>query len=412
MKIKKRFAAAIVIGLGLLAVIVYMLVSPSRRDRDQKARDQGSQSEPGMRMDEYGVLILEDDPAGHLERYKKWAQYPPFARPLTSGQVDLLNPYSAERPPIGVLQSPAQGCEQNPSALGALKCAKDAVLSDVQCQLTPERSISVGTKDFHVYLSCVSPKQNEGKPLAIDSIEAKVYRQVYRNITPSLPPVSSGDDGQNGDEKANDHVYTFSVRPTGQDWGDMFLELTFKVNGFMHNQRANWFSTPQKIAEFQTGIQAANRNGQLIVSVPVNILKAGYYKFDANLVQQEGEQKPVASVSWEGDLKTGAQSIDLQIFGKVIRDGKLDGPYILKNLRGMRNNSPVTPSILKTALQSGRTIGPQQHTEPLQEYMEPYAGQFVTDRFRAEEFSADEWQSEEKDRRIKFLESLNTGSTN
>lgn len=402
---QKRFIAAIAIGLVLLIGIIYLLMSPSRQSREQSERDQASSSEPGMRMDDSGQLIIEDDPATHLERYKKWAQYPPTSRPLFSGQVDLLDPYNATKPPIGVLQSPAQGCEPSTGS-EAMKCAKPAVLSDVTCSLTPERYISIGSKDFRIFLSCASPKQNEGKPLPIDSIESKVYRQVYRKITPSLPAISSADDGQNGDQKAGDRIYTFTVRPTAQDWGDMFLETTFKVGGFTHNQRANWFSTPHKIGEFQQGIRDANRNGQLVLSVPVNILKAGYYKFDANLVQQEGDKAPVASATFEGDLQTGNQTIEIVFFGKVIKDSKLDGPYVVRNIRGMRNNSPVTPSILKASLTSGRPLGAQQHTEPLQEYMEPLAGEHVTDRYKAAEFSGEEWQSEEKDRRMKYLEGL------
>ncbi|HMX58534.1 MAG TPA: hypothetical protein PKE49_18545 [Leptospiraceae bacterium] len=406
MKVPKRLIASLAVAIVLIGVIAYFLLAPSRAQREQAQRESGSQTEPGLRTDENGMPVIDDDPAAHLERYRKWAQYPPNSRPLFAGQVDLLDPYNAEKNPVYVVQTPAEGCSAN--AQGLLECAKKAVFSDVECKLTPERYISIGTKDFHLYLSCTSKKQNEGKPLAIESIETKFYRQLFKNIIPSLPPIAVGDDGANGDEKAGDHIYTITVRPTSQDWGDMFLEAEFKVAGFKHVQRADFFSTPHKTAEFQSGIRDANRNGQLVVSVPVNVFKAGYYKFDANLVQKEDDHQPVASASWEGDLTPGAQTIDIQFFGKVIKDQKLNGPYVVKNLRGMRNNSPVTPSMLKNAIASGKPIGPQQHKEPLQEYMEPYAGDYSTQAYRADDFSSDEWQSEEKDRRIKYLESLGT----
>ncbi len=394
----------ILIGLALIALvgaIAYTLSrGPDKVSREE--REMASEKEPGVRIGDDGIPVIDDDPKSVLERYKKWAQYPPHTRPLYSGMVDLLNPYNLERTPVKVIAKPAEGCQ--PQADGSMKCAKPPVMSDVECQMTPERYISVGKKDFHISLVCRDPRQNT--PAAIESIEAKVYRVPLKETVPMLPPISIGDDGQNGDEKAGDKTYTITVRPAGSDWGPVYVEASFKVLGSQHVQRTDFYSTPHATAEFQKPIRDAQRSGHLVISVPVNVSKEGYYKFDANLLEKNGEQRPVASAVWEGDLTAGNHTINLEFFGKVIRDSGISGPYVVQNLRGMRNNSPVTPSMLKAAFVTGKVIGPQEHKEPLQEYMEPVAEAYVTGSYRPEDFSSDEWKSEDKDRRIQYLEEL------
>ncbi|MBI3396325.1 MAG: hypothetical protein HY042_10860, partial [Spirochaetia bacterium] len=282
MKVKKQTAILLgAAGLVLIVLIWFALRSPST-DRTREQQDMSSTKEPGVRMGDDGIPVIEDDPKSVLERYKKWAVYPPHSRPLYAGQVDLTQPYTLPRTPVGVIEKPAQGCEK--AADGSMKCSKPPVMSEVVCTMQPERSISVGKKDFHITLRCVNPKQ--GVNLPIDSIESKVYHVPLKEVIPSLPPISAADDGQNGDEKAGDKIYTFTVRPGAADWGPMYLEVSFTVQGMKHVQRTDWYSTPQNVAEFQQGIRDANRNGHLIVSVPVTVYKDGYYLFEANLVQK------------------------------------------------------------------------------------------------------------------------------
>jgi len=401
MKTNRALLYGVLGSVVILAGIIIYFLSGSSKDSDaQYQREMSSDKEPVV-VEEGGVPVVIEDPESALERYREWSKYPPFSRPLYAGQVDLLNPFVVNPSPVAVLQSPAQDCKKTDD--GKTACAKPPVLSDIECKMNAERYISVGRKDFRIFLSCSSKKQEGFLP--IDSLSAKVYRDLFNVRTQTLPPIASGDTGRDGDEKANDHVYTFLVRPTLQDWGVMYLEAEFRVNGMAQVQRTDWYSTPHNIGEFRQGISDSNRNGQLIVSVPVTIIKEGYYKFDANLVEKSGEKRPVGTASWEGDLKPGPQTIELQFFGKVIKDKNIDGPYLVENIRGMRNNSPVTPSMLRAAFQGGRILDPAQTREPLQEYMEP-AVDYTTNSYRSEEFSGDEWQSEDKEQRIRYLNDL------
>ncbi|MCB1303040.1 MAG: hypothetical protein KDK37_02125 [Leptospiraceae bacterium] len=349
---------------------------------------------PGSEM-----VSVDEDPVAKLERYKKWAQYPPSSRPLYAWQEDLTNPFEFKQPPRGVIQKPAEGCEMTKD--GVPNCDKPAQFAQEKCEMWAERSISVGTGDFHVYLRCGDEKGNAVK---IQDIQPKVYTKLFRQTKGTLPPIGFGDDGENGDEKANDGIYTFLVRPTANDWGDMYLEADMVVNGNKHNQRAGWFSTPHTVATFGTNITDSLSQGSLEVRVPVTIKKPGYYQFDANLQQKDGKKEFVATSSWQGKLEAGSQDIPLVFFGKILKDRGIDGPYVVRDIRGRRNNSAVTPDMVEDSFRTGESVSGKQ-TEPLWEYIQP-AEDHTTTNYRASDFSGNEWNSEEKQNRIEFLQKL------
>jgi hypothetical protein len=296
-----------------------------------------------------------------------------------------------------VLKKP---CEKDASG----KCTTKGELSEIQCRLLPESAISVGKADFRVFLNCLKPGP-EQKNSKLNITETKVYVEKQRRPVGTLQPVGAGDDGTNGDAVKGDGVYTFLLRPTGNDWGPMYFEVFFEVEGLKHNQRVSWFSTPHVIAEFSGAPRDSLRNGHLIISVPVNVKKPGFFVIQANLQEKEGDQRMVASATWQGELTGGAQVVDLEFFGKVIRDQDINGPYVVRNIRGQRDNSGVTPAVLRKALESGQEVPAQDHKEPLFEYMSPGADH-TTQSYNAKDFSDKEWESADKDRRINYLQSL------
>ena len=119
-------------------------------------------------------------------------------------------------------------------------------------------------------------------------------------------------------------------------------------------------------------------------------------------MQDNPEKTPVAYVSFEGELEAGAQTVNLQFWGKIIKDKGLDGPYLVTQLRAKRNNEPITPAMLKRMHDSGQEIPEPNYTEPLEEY----AGMTETYRtqpYEARNFSSAEWDSPEKAGRLEML---------
>ncbi len=394
----------LILGTGLIvilfSIVLYFLLRDTGRDETEK-QEESSHRDPTLeRVGDGPIEIVSDDPEEILERYRTWAQYPPYSRPLYSGMVDLTDPFNAERPPVGVIQNPAQGCASGPD--GMPKCEKNAELSDVQCEMTPEKSVVVGKHDLKVFLRCFN---KEGVNLPVTGITPRIYRMLYRAVYPSLPPISSGDDGANGDVRAGDHIYTFLIRPTSEDWGQMYLEVDMEVKGLRHNQRASWMGTPHIVAQFNTPVQDRLRDGHLIISIPVSIYKAGYYEFEANLQEKNGDQRLVASSTFEGELEAGNRTIEFVFWGKVIRDRHIDGPYVVRQIRGKRNNSPVTPAMVKRAATENKPVPEPRYTEPMWEHIEMSADA-DTGSYNASEFSTAAWDSKEKQDRIQFLEEM------
>ena len=185
----------------------------------------------------------------------------------------------------------------------------------------------------------------------------------------------------------------------------MYLEVEMEVGGKKHVQRAGWFSTPSKIAEFQGGVTDRVKDGNLSVSVPVFIRKKGYYEFDANIQENQGDKRFVATSAWEGDLEPGRHVIEFRFFGKIIRDKNAEGPFLVRNIRGKRNNNPMSPSRLLKLHQAGQPLPDIKHTEPEWEYIKP-GKDHVTGGYRTNEFSNKEHQSADKEKRIKYLQDL------
>ncbi len=388
--------------IGVLALVIILVLTSGEEKFDETEQEfMSSREDVTLEPTEGGLEMVAEDPAERLERYKKWAQYPPYSRPLFEGQVDLLDPFNASRPPIGVIAKPASGCTKDEQGLP--RCESPAAFTDVQCEMTPERSISVGKPDFKITLRCFG---KENKNLPLEGIQAKVYRKLFRQIQGSLPPIAMGDKGTDGDKTPGDQIYTFVIRPAAKDWGFMFLEADFTVQGKKHNQRASWFSTPHGVAAFNAaGVNDQLQDGHLIVNVPITVTKPGYYEVEANLQEAEGDKKFVATARFEGDLEAGAQTISLKFWGKIIRDKRANGPFVVREIRGKRNNDPVSPSMVKKAHDAGQDVPEPTYNEPLLEYMEPIPN-YTTAAYKSSDFSDRQWESEEKTRRIEFLSSI------
>ena len=403
-------------GLGIIGfifiIVIYLLASERPMDIDREQDMISSESDPtrGDNGDNGGgdVEGVPGSPEHQLELYRRWAKYPPYSRPLFAGQVDRTDPFNANRPPIKIIAEPGKGCKRV-NRSGAVKCEQDPKYAPIKCTLLPEKSISLGSEDFDLYLRCfkIQEQKQVDTPFTISGIE--VYRMVHRKRYNSLPPIARGDDGANGDKEANDGIYTIRVRPGSQDWGWMSVEVTLEVGGFKHAQKATWFSTPHTVAEFKPGTSESLQEGSLVVKVPVKILKAGYYIFNANLQESGGDKRFIATSSWEGDLEVGNRTIEYRFFGKIIRDKGINGPYLVRNIRGKRNNGPMPASRLLQLSREGKKIPDDiVHTEPGWEYFAS-ANPFSTESHKSNDFSNKEWNSPDKDHRIKFLEKLAAG---
>lgn len=398
---QKRIFIALMITVAVAIVAVILLLMREPGPSKLEEAEIASPKDPTLTPvgEDSQLLLVNEDPVETLNRYVQWAQYPPDSRPLFDWQRDLIEPYKIVAQPVPVIKTPARDCTQDENGMPV--CKEPPEFLNVRCDMNPESSVSVGTGDHRVFLFCVDEK---GERMKLDNLKTRVYRIFDRKEIGTLPAIHAADDGSGGDDKAGDLIYTITVRPTKADWGDMFVEATFNVGGYEHNQRAGWFSTPHVVAEFQQGITDHIEGGHLVVRVPIQIHKAGYYLIEANLQEKNDPNRYLATASSEGRFEPGRHVVALRFFGKILRDRGVDGPYIVRQLRARRNNSPVTPDMVQRSIETGEEVS-GDHTEPLWEFVR-MAPPYETQEYEASQFGEEEWDSEEKRRRIEFLKKL------
>ena len=75
-------------------------------------------------------------------------------------------------------------------------------------------------------------------------------------------------------------------------------------------------------------------DGSVRVEAGLEVLRPGFFRFDANLYGA-GEQ-PVGYALFKGELAAGPSEVPLVFYGKVLRDAGVTGPFTLGELRGYR----------------------------------------------------------------------------
>lgn len=391
-------------GAVILVLVVFVVVLLNRDSDDYDEGDTIYERESDLNQDPDNpdaAGISGNDPVERLERYQEWAKYPPNSRPLHKGQHDLVHPYDGKKSKVGIVTKPGKNCKM---VVGEVECeVKPEISKDVHCNLNPASSILVGKGEMHFALFCHNEK---GQNLEITNIKSQVYRMLNRKRQNSQQPTHTADDGTHGDAKSGDKIYAIVVRPTTRDWGHVYLEVDMEVNGLKHNQRADFQFTPHIVAEFGHGTvtDSIDSNGSLVIRVPIIIKKKGDYDFQANLQEEGGDKRFIAHSSVRKEFTAGPHNLEFVFFGKIIRDANIDGPYVMREIRGMRNNGPVSRREVEESRVAGTELV-REKNEPQWEHVKPYGKTYTTQTYRADQFSQDEYDSEEKQRRIQLYES-------
>jgi hypothetical protein len=162
-------------------------------------------------------------------------------------------------------------------------------------------------------------------------------------------PLSYRDDGGEGDEKAGDLRYSNRMVPSS------YAELR---------------AAPA--VQLEAEVEAEGES-----AFDVEATRAGRYSLAANLYGGDGATTPIAYSELASILPAGRSTLEFLFFGKAVRATGLDGPYLVRDLHGFwhENTQGSGMPIIETA-------------------------ELATQRFRAEDFSDAEWDSEEKRQRI------------
>ena len=383
----------------VLAIAAFLLLSEDAGGK-KKAGSPGSQGDDPFQFGGDSIGGRPGDAtiptANVLRDYKEWAKYPPDSRPLLKDHRDET------RPEI-IKGSPQRMVILDPET-------KKPKLSEYYCLLQPKTHTAIGKDPHRITLRCTKPPSQ--KPVALEIVESRLERRVQDKPV-RLPTPTVSDQGRDGDEKAGDRIYTFEWRPRGVDWGNMEHTVRFNIPdeeaspSRTYQLTTAFFSSPHSPARFTGRVNEQLVDGSLILSVQLQVARAGDYEIKGNLFAGD---EPIAVSRGRATLKTGLQTIDLLFFGKLFHDRNAAGPYTLRSLRGIRENLAISPSELasKSPEEVNRILEESTKrraaSEPDRELI-PYATEgFKTRNYTLKDFSPKEYESDKKTQRIKMLE--------
>lgn len=366
---------------GILAVVL-LLPAPERKNQ-MSSSDDPTQA---LELDQ----SIPVDYADLLQEYKTWAKYPPRSRPLREENADVIEP--------AMIHMPARRIPFHAEG--------KAVLTDHHCQLQAQRhTIAEGEKGIITLFCATKEIGGVRSPLKIEKI-------LLKGSDPSgewnigSQQIIAGDDGQNGDQTAGDLIYTIQFTPSRSDWGDIAVETEFLIlnekKPALVSMLTSFFSSPVAPAHFTGRVYEELKEGSLILSVELEVRIAGRYRVLGNLKGPEGA---IAYSKEEIRLEPGTRLVPLQFYGKILRDNALDGPYTLVDVRGHRMNLFLDPEEvahggpeLDRKLQNWKVTEPEVQAIPHNDFV------FKTDSYRFTDFTEEEYQSDEKAQRIRYLE--------
>lgn len=241
-----------------------------------------------------------------IRRFLEATPYPPTSGRLTRAHVDLLQPnrrHERHRP--------------IPDTIGA------EPQDQVTWLFTADRWAYVGPETVHVWLEV----ERGGAPMPVEIVAATAVREGRSG--PVGDPVPLLFREERGRLAADLPLHLFA-----DHHGSLLLSVAFEwAPGRVHEDALRIFSTPaDRIPGRVSGVRTSLHEGDLRIGVEVALERAGFYRIDANVYGADGE--PVAFALFKGELEAGPQTVPLDVYGLVLRDAGVPGPYTVAEVRG------------------------------------------------------------------------------
>ncbi len=275
--------------------------------------------------------IAEPTPEAMRAHIEMYYMYPPNSRPLERKMLDLMDPISLQNERLPLV-SPA---DKEKLRKGLLRPSDlEPAEHDIHFW-GPKHSIA-GNETFILYLEVLERSTGQRVPAVVQSA---IVLSDFKTGNRPLNAARFNDRGEAPDE-APDLVTTIAWQPEQNSrlyWGELTMQVTFTVAGKKYIENQVFFSTPFYPAEFTDRFNEYLKDGSLYIEVEVNVRQAGHYIIEANLFHKYSEE-PMHWVYFNGELPRGVQRVPLQFFGRIFHEKNREGVFVLKHLRGYRNN--------------------------------------------------------------------------
>lgn len=321
-----------------------------------------------------------------LEHTIELTRFPPDSRPLTAEMSDVLKPNRRHEQPQPLAangRSPGQKVDPEHDLF--------ILFTGPRYALSPGEPLAATLEVFR------------GQPDAARSserLEIEVRECTLRSTgpSPSAEGLPLNDRGEQGDKKPGDHTYSLTVEaqalPGFERYnGPLRLDVAFVTPGSSELAHASldFKLTAAPPARFDGRVGEKLATEGLELRVGLDVKQAGQYVVQGLLF--DAKDKPIGFAVDRPQLKLGAGEATLLFFGLLFHEADAQAPFVLRTVTGYRLPEGDEPDKLD---------------------MTPMPGEYRTHAYPRSAFSANEWQSEAKDRRLEAIRGLaeeNPGKT-
>jgi len=355
MKGNKKIFIIIGVSAAILVGGIWLLTDGGGSDSDS-GRDSGK-SRPSI-LERMGLMA----PEKALEDYIEQSVYPPNSRPLSDKNEDLLHPNARYENLMPIEEG-----------------------SSIYYLFTADKYHVVGNESITFVLRAQdgNSKNAEKVPVTVHLARITKGHDPKKATFAANLPLAPDDTGTLTCE-----FVPASALPSQTASARFNAEVKFTAAGEEAEISIpfEYFPEPTIPARFTGSFTEEVKDGSLYINAGIEVFHPGFFISNANLFDTKGE--PVAYSIAKLELGRGHTRVPLLFFGKVLRDSSSKPPYVLKNLRGYRFIEVTVPD-------------PELMDREL---IRDYDKDHVTRAYSKNSFSDKEWESEEKERRQKFLE--------
>jgi hypothetical protein len=254
-----------------------------------------------------------------LESYKTATRYPFDSRPA-SEHLDQWQPH-----PIITTDAP-------------LRMPGTGVVPNMHVHTTQQRVFATGSETVTF---TVAATDDNGTPLPLkilSSVSHSPQDTGGGKAAPLAPVVTQPfvDDGTGGDLQAGDGVFTGRLDPMAEGFGN-FSGLIRTELVVQSGQQQGYVAfdvvyAPQVPATWTGTTRDMVQDGSLDFVLGVDVTQPGRYVITGRVDDAAG--KPLALVTFNGELGAGAQQVPLQVFGRLVRDANAMFPLTLHDVEG------------------------------------------------------------------------------
>ena len=255
-----------------------------------------------------------------LESYRTATRYPFDSRPA-SEHLDQWQPHQ-----VVTTDTP-------------LRMPGTGVVPNMHVHTTQQRVFATGADTVGFTVS-VTDDNGASLPLKILSSVSHSPQDTGGGgkAAPLAPVVTQPfvDDGSLGDLQAGDGVYTGRLDPMAQGFGNFAgmirTELIVQSGAQQGYVAFDVVYSPQVPATWTGSARDVMRDGSLDFVLGANVVQAGRYVITGRVDDASG--KPLALVTFNDELRTGAQQVTLQVHGRLMRDAQARFPLTLHDVEG------------------------------------------------------------------------------